>query len=110
MMGQALAIAEVPAIVVSAANGLFVADAAQYRQTSCVECIIQWRSAANAIYGDALVHIDGFVDVETENVRVLSFDHRIWSEGPAVTEVEFFGYRVAVVGVEQTTGATWVQG
>src|SRR5712671_5401254 len=79
-------IAEVQAIVTRAANRLFVTHAAQNRNTSCLECRIQWteKSAWKSISAErrdvvrsnrnGRIEVDGFVFVQAEYVYVLSFE------------------------------------
>src|SRR5439155_9497175 len=108
MMGHSLAEADVHAVVVRPADRLVVTNACELRQRS------PWRSksvqrsrAANTTHRHALIDIDGFVFVKTENMRVFCLNHGVGVERPAIPAVKLQGLRVAIVGVHQTPYAAW---
>src|SRR5205085_1247629 len=51
------------------------------------------------------IDIDGLVQVQPQDVNVLSFNHRGIRQLPAVTNVRFFGYRIAIERIHDASGA-----
>src|SRR5713101_7314243 len=104
MMGHAPAEADVHAVVMRTANRLLVTNACELSlgRPRCRKSV-QRSCTASSTHGYALIDIDGLVLVQTKNVRVFRFDYRIRIEQPAIARVEFFSYRVAIVGIHQAS-------
>src|SRR6185312_5470166 len=106
VMSQALAIADIRAVIVRAPDRLFVAYAYQLWLGRSGEGWVKRPAAARTATRHLLIDIDGLVLVQAENMGIFRFQHGILSQRPAITEVEFFGYRIAVIGIDQASHAS----
>src|SRR5262245_453633 len=105
MPGHALAIAKVHAIVARASDRFLNADYAKNGQARIGEGLVKRPIAIEV----GRVDVDRFVLVQAESVDVFGFKDGIVREGPLVPDIEFFGNRVAVIGMHQTAGRTPIQ-
>src|SRR5579863_222513 len=110
MPAHTLAEAEIYAVVTIAIDGRVIADAGENRLARGTECGRQrpgqdYVSAGVRSGGNFLVDIDGLVLMQTENMGVFRFEDRVVVHSPAVADVKLFGYRVAIVGVDDAANA-----
>ena len=138
-MAHSLTEAEVHSIVSTPVDGLVAAETGQHRLPGCGEIggqgtikltlpkfmlhptgtpglvqALPVLSVGLVLVYDFLVDVDGSVLMQTENVGVFRFEHRVVVNSPGVAEIEFFGYRVPEVRVyepatrhPQRGGRTW---